>query len=48
MYFHSLFWMSEDGTSSYVDSIISVLRESGQFNEEELEKIEESLQFFLV
>lgn len=40
--------MSESGASSYVDSIISVLRESGQFDEEELEKIEENLQFFLV
>jgi len=37
--------MCEEGASSYADQIISVLRESGQFGEDELEKIEELLQF---
>ena len=46
--FSFLFWMSTEDSSGYVDSIISVLRESGQFDEDELGKIEESLQFFLV
>jgi len=40
--------MSEDGSSDYTDFIISILRESGRFGEDELERIEEILQNFLV
>lgn len=40
--------MHEDSSSNYVEFIVSVLRESGRFNEDELEKIDEVLQDFLV